>query len=278
MCEIVDRWSVFPRRPASKWARDPSFLSRALAFSSDASEAISRRRSFALSDRFPCQLVSFGRELFARKLCHGHFLQTLIIKRGNAMIENLENRCLLSATMSAGVLTVTGTAGRDNIHLDATRTTLKVAVNHARTSFKLADVKSLIVNGLAGNDTIDLGRSVIGATVDGGDGNDRIIGTDKADSITGGPGNDWIFARGGNDVVNGGDGKDVLIGGAGNDSIHGDAGNDLIEGSTGDDSLFGDAGDDRLDGGPGKDKIDGGAGTDRAHKSKDDVLTAVEKA
>jgi Ca2+-binding RTX toxin-like protein len=187
------------------------------------------------------------------------------------MIENLENRCLLSATLSAGVLTVTGTTGWDNIHVDATRTSLKVNVNHTKASFKLADVKSLVVNGLAGNDIIDLGHNLIGATVDGG------LGTDKADSITGGAGNDWIFARGGNDVVNGGDGKDVLIGGAGNDILHGDAGNDLIEGSTGDDQIFGDAGDDRLDGGPGKDKIDGGAGTDRAHKSKDDVLTAVEK-
>jgi Ca2+-binding RTX toxin-like protein len=193
------------------------------------------------------------------------------------MIENLENRCLLSATLSAGVLTVNGTTGRDNIHVDANRTTLKVAVNHTKASFKLADVKSLVVNGLAGNDTIDLGHGVIGATVNGGDGNDRIIGTDKADSITGGAGNDWIFARGGNDVVNGGDGNDVLLGGAGNDTIHGDAGNDLIDGSTGDDSIFGDAGDDWLSGGPGKDKIDGGAGTDAAHKSKDDVLTAVEK-
>ena len=193
------------------------------------------------------------------------------------MIENLENRCLLSATLSAGVLTVAGTAAKDNIHVDANHTNLKVSVNGVKQSFKLVDVKSLVVNGLAGNDKIDLDHLPLGATVDGGDGNDRIIGTDKADSITGGAGNDWIFARGGADVINGGDGDDVLIGGAGNDVIHGDAGNDRIDGSTGDDQIFGDAGNDKLNGGPGKDKIDGGAGTDSAHKSKDDVLTAVEK-
>jgi Ca2+-binding RTX toxin-like protein len=194
------------------------------------------------------------------------------------MIENLENRCLLSATLSAGVLTVAGTAGKDNIRVDANHGNLKVAVNGVKQSFKIADVKSLAVNGFAGNDKINLDHVGLGATVDGGDGNDRIIGTDKADSITGGAGNDWIFARGGADLINGGEGNDVLLGGAGNDVIHGDAGNDLIDGSIGDDQIFGDAGNDILNGGPGKDKVDGGAGTDAAHKSKDDVLTAVEKA
>ncbi|MDB5321032.1 MAG: Hemolysin-type calcium-binding region [Phycisphaerales bacterium] len=194
------------------------------------------------------------------------------------MIESLENRCLLSATLSAGVLSVTGTAGKDDIHVDASHKDLKVSVNGVKQSFKLADVKSLVVNGLAGNDKINLDHVPLGATINGGDGNDRIIGTDNADTITGGAGNDWIFARGGADVVNGGDGNDVLIGGAGNDTVHGDAGNDRIDGSTGDDQIFGDAGNDTLSGGPGKDKVDGGAGMDSAHKSKDDVLTAVEKA
>jgi Ca2+-binding RTX toxin-like protein len=197
------------------------------------------------------------------------------------MFENLENRSMLSATLANGVLTVTGTAQKDSIHVVEAGKNLKVSVNGVKpVTFAKTAVKSLVVNALAGNDVIELGRGVPAAVINGGDGNDRIRGTDNADTIDAGAGNDWVSAGRGNDSVTGGDGNDVLVGGEGNDTIRGGNGNDFIDGDAGNDSIFGDAGNDILVGGRGDDKVDGGAGTDLAIKQKKDakdVFTAVEK-
>ncbi len=86
-------------------------------------------------------------------------------------------------------------------------------------------------------------------TIDGGSGNDVLIGGDGTDSISGGLGNDLIFgdqgqytsaysfgtlypdsASGGSDTIHGNDGNDSIFGGQGNDLIYGDTGNDLLEG------------------------------------------------
>jgi Ca2+-binding RTX toxin-like protein len=193
------------------------------------------------------------------------------------VIEILEDRRFLSATLANGVLTVNGTNRNDFIHIAPKNGNLLAQVNKTHQTFKESDVKSLKVNGLSGNDNISFGSTQIGATVDGDDGNDVILGTANADTISGGKGHDYIFAGGGNDSVTGGDGNDVIIGGKGNDTLHGDAGNDVISGADGDDQLFGDAGNDLLFGAAGSDKVDGGAGTDRALKQGNDTFTHVEK-
>jgi Ca2+-binding RTX toxin-like protein len=69
--------------------------------------------------------------------------------------------------------------------------------------------------------------------VDGGSGNDTIIGTNFADDLRGGAGHDQLY---------GGDGEDMLIGGAGNDQLHGGDGDDVLVGGTGNDQLYGGAG------------------------------------
>jgi len=81
--------------------------------------------------------------------------------------------------------------------------------------------------------------------------------------IDGGGGNDTIIGSAGNDVIECGDwGEQNISGGAGNDVIHGGAGNDLLSGGAGDDtfrvtgnknSAFEDY--DSYDGGAGKDRI-----------------------
>jgi serralysin len=76
------------------------------------------------------------------------------------------------------------------------------------------------------------------------------------DTLNGGNGNDAILGLAGNDTLNGGNGNDVLDGGGGNDKLTGGNGTDM---------LFGSVGNDDLDGGNGKDTVNGGAG--------DDVLT-----
>ena len=63
-----------------------------------------------------------------------------------------------------------------------------------------------VINGTAGNDTID-----------GRDGDDRIFGKGGNDDLKGGRGDDKIFAGDGNDLIDGGRGDDTMDGGAGND-------------------------------------------------------------
>ena len=110
--------------------------------------------------------------------------------------------------------------------------------------------------------------------INGGDGNDSLLGQGGNDTINGGIGNDFIDAGTGTDTVNGGDGNDTIYAGPidnsfddeAPDTVHGDAGNDTIY-SNGNGSYYGDAGDDLiysgltettefLDGGTGIDTLD----------------------
>ncbi len=56
--------------------------------------------------------------------------------------------------------------------------------------------------------------------IDGGDGNDILIGDNAASALNGGAGNDIIFAGGGDDVINqiSNQGRDIVDGGQGNDT------------------------------------------------------------
>jgi serralysin len=82
------------------------------------------------------------------------------------------------------------------------------------------------------------------------------------DTLDGGNGNDAILGLAGNDTLNGGNGNDVLDGGGGNDGLTGGNGNDMLFGSFGMDTLIGGNGDDSLDGGAGDDSLTGGRGPD----------------
>lgn len=99
------------------------------------------------------------------------------------------------------------------------------------------------------------------ATVDGGAGNDTLVGTGSADTIRGYGGNDTLYGGSGNDSLNGGTGNDRLEGGAGSDRLYGDAGDDVLVGDAGADSLYGGDGADTLIGGAGADSLDGAGGS-----------------
>ncbi len=128
-----------------------------------------------------------------------------------------------------------------------------------------------VIDGTAGDDRID----AMGGDdrVRGLAGDDRILGGTGDDRLSGDDGNDDIDGGAGDDVVEGGAGADDLIGGAGDDTIFGDAGNDVITGGTGDDRIKGgdghdtfvisgtNDGDDRYDGGAGIDTLDFSAAT-----------------
>jgi len=121
-------------------------------------------------------------------------------------------------------------------------------------------------------------------TLDGGAGNDRLLGQGFDDVLAGGAGNDslwgdesdlrhnpgsvqgqdWLDGGEGDDQLSGGGADDTLQGGAGNDSLWGDAAQPehLPEALHGNDFLDGGDGDDYAEGGAGHDTVWGGAGQD----------------
>jgi hypothetical protein len=76
----------------------------------------------------------------------------------------------------------------------------------------------------------------------GGEGDDRLVGTDGDNWLDGRGGDDVIVARGGNDRLRGQAGDDSLDGGAGDDRLEGDTGRDRLTGGDGDDELLPDRG------------------------------------
>ena len=72
--------------------------------------------------------------------------------------------------------------------------------------------------------------------VDGGDGDDLIVGTNRSDILKGGEQADTIYGAGGNDDMWGQRGGDDLIGGPGNDDMDGGKGDDYCDSSEGNDS------------------------------------------
>jgi Ca2+-binding RTX toxin-like protein len=108
-------------------------------------------------------------------------------------------------------------------------------------------VERLALAGAAGDDKLVAGSSP--ASMQGGDGNDTLVGGPRADHLV-------------DDSFQHGEGNDTLIGGGGNDRIEFWRGRDLAEGGKGDDTIESEAfGDDRL-----RDRVLAGPGND-------DVLT-----
>jgi Ca2+-binding RTX toxin-like protein len=121
-----------------------------------------------------------------------------------------------------------------------------------------------------GDDSLTVSAG-LGSDVEGGAGNDTIVGGFGDDVIRGGAGNDGLDGNTGNDTLKGADGDDFMSGGAGPDSLEGGDGNDNLNGNEdgdtivagdGKDTLAGNDGNDRLEAGKGADGLDGGDGDD----------------
>lgn len=144
------------------------------------------------------------------------------------------------------------------------------------TATPLSDGKGWVRGGAA-NQTITGAAGVVNV-LDGGDGNDTVIGQNQNDFLYGGKGNDSLLGGAGNDAMSGGVGADTLLGQTGNDWLYGDNGNDLLIGGVGADTINGGNGNDRIFGdesaqstvgaddvifaGKGNDTANGGAGND----------------
>jgi Ca2+-binding RTX toxin-like protein len=110
--------------------------------------------------------------------------------------------------------------------------------------------------------------------VQGGAGDDTLLGTAGSDDLDGSAGSDELYGGGGDDslaggaedggadTLEGGDGSDSLRGGAGGDTLRGQAGRDTIGGGGGSDTLSGGEDNDALSGGTGLDTLSGGPGDD----------------
>lgn len=107
------------------------------------------------------------------------------------------------------------------------------------------------LDGLQGDDRIDssgAGREFEGplpegrVTLDGGPGDDLILGGPRRDVVRAGPGEDRIYTRGGDDIIDPGTGVDHAYAGPGDDYIssrgeYEAGGFDLYSGGPGDDSI-----------------------------------------
>ena len=114
--------------------------------------------------------------------------------------------------------------------------------------------------------------------VEGGSGNDELLGNDVANYLSGGAGDDRVDGRGGSDIIDGGTGDDALAGGKARDVIVGGAGADVVDGGEGDDDLGASGAVDKILGRPeviprryvyapddSADRVSGGSGTDHLH-------------
>ena len=142
------------------------------------------------------------------------------------LIETLENRTLLSVSAADGLLSITGTSGDDKINVRAApENTSRVAVNKGVSIFNKADVTSIFVDALGGNDRVEIqaggpdGTLTVPATVLGGAGNDTLSGASGDDRLVGGDGDDLLLGTKGNDTLLGSNGIDQLQGGDGDDFI-----------------------------------------------------------
>jgi hypothetical protein len=124
------------------------------------------------------------------------------------------------------------------------------------------------------DDSVTTVAAIASASIDGGDGDDRLtsgaggqslIGGLGSDLLQPGGGDDMLLGEAGDDLLAGGAGQDTLAGGTGDDTLDGQDGNDTLDGGPGNDAINGDLGMDVLDGGPGDDFVGGGPDPDTVH-------------
>jgi Ca2+-binding RTX toxin-like protein len=107
-------------------------------------------------------------------------------------------------------------------------------LNPAPFSIDIGTCENLVLNANGGNDSFSATgnlAALIQITVDGGPGDDTLLGSNGADLLLGGDGNDFIDGQQGNDIV---------CMGAGNDTFQWDPGDgsDTVEGQGGIDTMI----------------------------------------
>jgi Ca2+-binding RTX toxin-like protein len=141
---------------------------------------------------------------------------------------------------------VNGGGGDETFAVTANGTRVRFdRTNPAPFAIDIGTSENLVLNMNGGNDSVSATgnlAALIKLTVDGGAGNDSILGTNGIDLLIGGDGNDFIDGQQGNDIAlmgagddifqwDPGDGSDLVEGGDGNDTMlfNGSAGNEIFE-------------------------------------------------
>jgi Ca2+-binding RTX toxin-like protein len=128
---------------------------------------------------------------------------------------------------------VAGTNRADSINVSGSDG--NVAVSGLSAVVNIRGVEStdqLTVKALRGNDTMNAStlQTAMQLTLDGGNGNDQIVGSPGADMLIGGDGNDFVDGGRGDDAVFLGNGDDTFVWNPGE-------GSDLVEGQSGLDTM-----------------------------------------
>ena len=143
-----------------------------------------------------------------------------------------------AAIVGNGTLLINGTDAANRITVTQRRTNLVVNVDGEIKSYRARSVRRITITGLGGDDYIFVSGGIYSsANIDGGDGNDTLVGDYGNDTLLGGAGDDVLTGHGGNDRLVGGAGNDILHGHAGNDWLVSDAGSDVLVGGLGTDTV-----------------------------------------
>lgn len=146
-------------------------------------------------------------------------------------LETLEDRLVLSTTVTHGQIVITAPDSGDNVVVKAAGRNYQVIENNVTTTIPARAVKAqtVVFRGGAGNDSFYNLTSNLRVIAHGGAGNDILSGGPLNDQLFGDGGDDYLYGNGGNDSLFGGDGNDRLFGGAGLDQLFGNAGDDFLD-------------------------------------------------
>ncbi len=150
---------------------------------------------------------------------------TLLGNRGNDIVLGQDGNDLLIVNNGDGSDFLEGGEGLDTVQVNGSNTAgddFSIDTDGKRVWFQRSNLglftldigttENLDVNGQGGNDIIigSVGLSgLISLDLDGGEGNDLLIGGDGNDVLRGGAGNDELIGAAGRDLCDGGDGEDV---------------------------------------------------------------------
>ncbi|MGH6769134.1 MAG: CHRD domain-containing protein [Xanthobacteraceae bacterium] len=118
----------------------------------------------------------------------------------------------------ADILRVFGTANATLSSFNATGSSIETWTGNGKGLVGTTAANSFNLSGLTAKSGL--------LFVNGGNGNDTIVGTRFADDLRGGNDNDRLTGGLGNDLISGGSGNDILTGGIGRDVMTGGAGAD----------------------------------------------------
>jgi Ca2+-binding RTX toxin-like protein len=161
----------------------------------------------------------------------------VIATAGPAVLFTAPANAAPTITFTAGVLTINGDAGNNGLVVGQTPAPDHIVTLNGTPvlggTVPVTSVQVVSINGGAGDDTLKLDETngqMPAGILDGGPGNNTLIGGSKADTLIGGsgidraiggPGDDTVSLGGGSDQFtwNPGDGSDHVDGGAGTDTL-----------------------------------------------------------